>query len=129
MRLLKLSDLVIQGILLSGGLIYAFQYGDEGRFLGAYYSLGSWQLLSFVIHATSQKNLFFRKERMAYGKTILWLLVIGAFGLLLLFLETPIILFYLFALLVVSPCLGIWYFTICFREVQLMNKKALGHFK
>jgi hypothetical protein len=66
---------------------------------------------------------------MAYGKTILWLIGLGIFSWILVYMEAPIILFYLFGLLIVSPCLAIWYFTICFREVQLMNKKALVHLK
>jgi hypothetical protein len=129
MRFFKLADLAGQGILIVGGVIYAIQHTNNGQFLSPYYVVGSWQLISFVFHASSEKNLFFRKERMAYGKTILWLIGIGIISWILILVPVPLILFYLFGLLIISPCLAIWYFTICFREVQLMNKKALVHLK
>ena len=126
MKLLKQADLVIQAILFTTGIITFLLFSDSFSFIYFYFFLGGWQLLSLGVHP---KNLFFRKERLQYAKTILGLIIIGSLSLVLSLLGFPIILIYLFALLLVSPGFAIWYFMICFREIQLMNKKELIHLK
>ena len=129
MKLLKQADLVIQAILFTTGIITFLLFSDSFSFIYFYFFLGGWQLLSLGVHALHPKNLFFRKERLQYAKTILGLIIIGSLSLVLSLLGFPIILIYLFALLLVSPGFVIWYFMICFREIQLMNKKELIHLK
>jgi len=124
MKTLKKIDLWIQGILIGGGVLYAGIAG-RGSYLHPYYAVGAWQLMSFVSHLCIDKNLFFRKERNEYGLTNLWLLVIGCVSLVF----TPLLIFFLLGLLVVSPVLAAWYFSICLRELWMMNRKELIHIK
>jgi hypothetical protein len=129
MKLLKRTDLVIQFILFTIGFLGFTLFSNAFPFIYFYFFLGGWQLLSLGVHALQSKNLFFRKERLQYAKSVLGLVIIGIFsGVLAIWAAAPLLL-YLFALLVISPGLAIWYFTICFREIQLMNNKELIHLK
>jgi len=122
MKLLKWTDVIVQALLIVFGITAACLYKGDALFWG-YFAVGGWQLCSFFVHATVSKNYFFRNDRNSYGRTLLWVFFIGLFSLV------GFLLFYLFALLIVSPFLAIWYLSICIREVALLNQKAFIHLK
>lgn len=129
MKLLKQTDLIIQAMLFITGILASIIPANPLPFVYFYFFMGGWQLLSLAVHALHPKNLFFRKERSRYAKNVLGLFIIGILSAVLSVGGAPILLVYLFALLLISPVLATWYFTICFREIQLMNKKELIHLK
>jgi hypothetical protein len=133
MRILKIIDLGCQALLLACFILYTCFFSKNGSFIYAYFIVGGWQILSFAIHAMIPNNLFFRKDRRSYGKTVLWLFIIG----MLLFVgftlgiipPAGLTLVYPVALLIISPILAIMYFSICFGEIKLLYRKALIHLK
>ena len=133
MRVFKITDLASQALLIAGSIFYACFFSKNGSFIYANFIVVGWQVLSFAIHTMIPNNLFFRKDRRSYGKTVLWLFIIG----ILLFVgftlglipPAGLILIYLLALLIISPILAIMYFCICFDEIKLLHRKALIHLK
>jgi hypothetical protein len=129
MRTVKIADLVIQFILFAGGLIYGLQHITGGDFVKAYFPLGGWQVLGCLVHGFSDKNLFFRKERKYYAITLICILLTGFLALIISLSGAYLFFAWALGLLIISPFLAIWYFSICFREVQLMNRRAMVHLK
>lgn len=127
MKTIKISDLLIQVALLIAGLINTF-WGDE-NFITAYFLVGGWQFLSFIYHWLISYNWIYAEQRKYYGKILLCLAVCGLISLVLIWAEMPIILFYLFVLLIVSPFMAIWYFVISLKELNRMKKNELIHLK
>jgi hypothetical protein len=86
-----------------------------------YFIVGGWQVLSFIIHMSLGKENLLKKERNTYGQVLLW---VAGFGLASL-IHYSLIYFYLSLMLVISPIIAIWYFSICVREVQSLSKEEL----
>lgn len=129
MKLFKLTDLAVQVLILAGGLLYLLLAKHPVSFLFLYYVMGAWQVCSFLIHLLIHDSWVARKDRMQYGKTLGWILVFGLLSLLLLYFELPVVIFFLFALLIISPLLAAWYFIIGMGELQTIKRKELIHLK
>jgi hypothetical protein len=130
MKSLKIADLFMQVMLFCAGMIYMFvpSHGSV-NFFCVYYWVGGWQLFSCLVHWIGKKNLIMYDQRVNYGKTMLWLLGIGLICFALIWVEVPAIIFYLGALLFISPVFAVWYFMICLRELDLIKNRELVHLK
>lgn len=94
MKLLKLSDLVMQVAILAGGLAwYIFSETDYGLFI-PYFAMAGWQLVSFFIHFLLNPAWLSISYRIAYGKAILWTFIIGLLCYMTALINLPFI-FYL----------------------------------
>ncbi|MBL7724813.1 MAG: hypothetical protein JNK27_11720 [Chitinophagaceae bacterium] len=129
MKQIKIIDLVIQLLITVGGLIWLFAGSNNNSLFYIYFFLGGWQLLSFLAHLLVKENWLHHVERKRYFLTLLWTAGLGLVSYLLLLAEVPFILFYLAALLFVSPFYAIWYFIIGFRELSAIKNRELIHLK
>jgi len=129
MKLFKLTDLLIQ-ILITIVCITLGIIKDQMEILiYFYFILGGWQLLSFTTHFVFSASWANWPERKNYGLTILWAAVLGAINYLLMLADVPLMLFFLLAMLVVSPILACWYFIIGLREWKTIRHRELIHLK
>ena len=122
---IKIADLGIQVVLFLAGLAVFLFTNEEQLYFYFYYLLGSWQILSLIIHYIDNRGLQFFQKRRLFGQTIVWVIITGAVSLLLLYFKTPVIIFYLLGLLLFSPFLAIWYMSICYRELLNLEKRDL----
>jgi phosphatidylglycerophosphate synthase len=130
MKTIKMADLVIQSLLFICTVSFAvITKGDNESFFYPYFAVGGWQLLSLIANLLISSGSLKHYERINYGKVILLLLLIGIAFLLLALLKSPYILYYLVGLLIVSPFLALWYFSIGYRELKLIYKKEFIHLK
>lgn len=130
MKLYKLFDLTVQLIIALTGISFLIIKEFPFQIVIYFYCIaGGWQLISFFYHLFLIKNWVLRRDRSKYGEIIFWILIIGLICLLLLLIKLPLLLFYLFGLMIVSPFLAIWYFLIGLNELKLMNKISLLHLK
>lgn len=129
MKLLKLTDLIIQ-ILITVVCITLGLIKDEMQILPYFYLiLGGWQLLSFTTHSLFSTSWANWLERKNYGLTVLWAAVLGVINYLLMLADVPLVFFYLLAMLVVSPILACWYFIIGLSEWRTIRHRELIHLK
>ena len=126
---IKIADLGIQVVLFLAGLAVFLLTNEEQLYFYFYYLLGSWQILSLLIHHIDNRGLPFFQKRRIYSQAIAGVFITGAISLLLLIFKTPVIIFYLFGLLLLSPFLAIWYMSICYREILQLRKRELIHLK
>lgn len=120
MRHLKLIDFWIQVILIAGCLFYALI--SPNFILTAYFLVGGWQFTSYLIHEFSKDNYYASSKRKYYGRVLLAVFILGV-------LAIPVWPFYGMGLLIVYPFLAIWYATICYTELRLLEYKTLIHLK
>jgi hypothetical protein len=93
-------------------------------FFAFYFIVGSWQVISTITHLYS-KNTLTTRGRQFYNIFLVAIAILVALGLII-----PAILYLmLYVLLFVSPCLAIWYATICYKEIEINQYRALVHFK
>lgn len=112
-----LSGQIICG--LSGIVISIINDSGLSDILFSYWLLGGWQILSLLIHFTAiHEKWVFKKDRLFYARTILWLLLAGFLSWLAVYFDIYVILLFLFLLLVISPFLGIWYAFITYTEIK-----------
>lgn len=131
MKYAKLTDLIGQGLLLlTTLLLLLFDSEKENALILFYYVLGGWQFLSFLIHLfVNPDSWFHQKNRMLYGKTILWTIVglVGSF--MLSFTGIPLLIYYLYAVVFITPLYALAYMMISYRECQSIARKELIHLK
>lgn len=125
----KLFDLSVQLLSFIAGLSMLFFDIREPYLFYTYFFVGAWQLLSLLIHWIDNKGLQFFSERQFYAKTVLWFIIAGTICALLLLIKVPAIFLYLFASLLFTPLLAIWYMSICYREIIHLRKRDLIHLK
>lgn len=124
MKHFKAIDLALQIFLILLFTIVAI--ADTGYLFTAYIVVGSWQILSALIHLLFNQHYIALKARRYY--------TIAAFSSLLLMLvfftagKTTFI-YYGFFMLIFSPVLAIWYVYICHEEKKRLEYKALIHLK
>lgn len=128
MKQIKIFDLSIQLLITIGGLIWLLT-GSNNSLFYIYYFLGGWQLLSFLAHLLVKENWLHQAGRKRYFLTLLWTAGFGIISYLLLLAEVSLILFYMAALLFVTPFYAIWYFIIGFRELSAIKNRELIHLK
>ncbi|MBL7746877.1 MAG: hypothetical protein JNM19_05580 [Chitinophagaceae bacterium] len=129
MKLFKLTDILTQAGILVGSLVFIIIPQNSYNLINLYFIMGGWQVLSLLIHSLFAEGWLAQKDRRSYGKTILWTFITGILCYLSLFAGLPLIMLYLFALLIVSPMFAVWYFIICVKEWRSIKMKELIHLK
>jgi hypothetical protein len=123
---LKIADGLVQVLLTLYFVIISFVRNDPGEMMYWYYILGGWQILSYIVHEFNGASWRNKKERNNYGICLRWILITGLLLYLLVQLEVPLIIFYLFAMLFVGPVMAVWYFLIGYREyVQILHREFI----
>lgn len=130
MKLFKKIDLGIQLVLIAAFVAWSvyrsFTYGDQGEvFIYGCFTVGTWQLLSLLLHAFLDRHYYpvIGRKNYAYLTLLTGLLAVSAS------LGRSLLFFYLMALCVIGPLLAVWYLFICYREIVLLEKKSLIHLK
>jgi hypothetical protein len=131
MKFLKLTDLFTQAVLMLTCLVIVFTTGEaETAFILFYFVLGGWQLLSYLIHFLFyEESWYHKKTRNLYGKTLLCTVAGLIASLFLSATREPFLLYFLYALLFITPLYAIGYFIIVYRELQTIQRKAFIHLK
>lgn len=129
MKLFKLIDLGGQILTVVAGLLYVFFKKEEASFIYLYFITGGWQLSSYLIHLFFESSWLSSKDRKCYGKIVLWLLITGLLLYLLISIVYGLVFLYLFALLIITPVLAIWYFIVGINEWNYIKRKELIHLK
>lgn len=129
MKLLKLTDLVLQFLITISCVVSGIIKDDMQILLYLYFILGGWQLASFLTHYFTGASWANRVGRKQYGHTILWVAIVGVICYLLLLADLPLIVFYLMAMLIVSPVMACWYFIIGLTEWRTIRHRELIHLK
>lgn len=129
MKLLKLADLVLQLLITISCVVLGIIKDDMQILLYLYFILGGWQLASFLTHFFTGASWANRVERKQYGHTLLWVAIVGVICYLLLLTDLPLIVFYLMAMLIVSPVMACWYFVIGLTEWKTIRHRELIHLK
>lgn len=128
-KILKLADLIAQALITSCCFLLAIINNTEEPLFWWYFILGGWQVASFIIHSLFNPGWKNTKQRKNYITALAWLTVLGLICYLLLLLELPIIIFYLFALLVIGPAMAVWYYIICANEWINIRHREFIHLK
>lgn len=131
MKYAKFTDLTGQGLLLlTTLLLLLFDNEKEHALVLFYFVLGGWQFLSFLIHLfVDPDSGFHQKNRILYGKTLLWTMMGLVVSFILSYSGFPLLFYYLFALLFVTPFYALAYLFISYREFQSISRKELIHLK
>ena len=132
MKTFKIIDLCWQVLALATAiLIYAVpnRVASDGLFV-MYYMVGGAQLISFLINLFfADKAWYHKKDRIAYGKVIIWTLLLALLFWFLLEVIPALTFIYFGASLFVTPFFAIWYFSIGLTEIRTMKNKELVHLK
>ena len=135
MKTFRIIDLAVQGIMILTALFFGINslFGNTmNLFFYFYFIIGSWQMISLLIHYFFSKPTSLHHMRAAYAKICLYIFILGLVigGL---FLLAPVTGFFLalygYGLLWFTPVLAIFYFFICWKEYSLVIKKELIHLK
>ena len=131
MKFFKQTDLLTQATLILTGLVLlCVEQERQHVFVLFYLILGGWQLFSFLIQLLfSGESWYHKKYRNRYGKTVAWTLAGIPGAALLSITQWPVLFFYLFAMLFVTPVYALGYLVICYRELQTIQRKELIHLK
>lgn len=135
MKSFKLLDLIVQIILILGGIIYAISSIRKAEIIPiySYIAVGLWQMISYSIHYFFFTPTILQSERILYGRIVLVILLFGCLLFIpLLFnvsVTAPFIIIYLISLLIISPILAIYYLVTCWGEYRIMIKRELIHLK
>jgi hypothetical protein len=134
MKTFKVIDVSMQTILILTGLISGINdlLGSGDSWYYFYFVVGSWQVISLIIHLIAFRNLLLHHRRIFYARILLAMAGIGITCVLFFLLSNELgflIFLYLFGLLWFSPVLAIIYLHICWREYRLIIKRELIHLK
>lgn len=135
MKSFKLVDLVMQIILILGGIIYAISSISKAEIIPiySYVAVGLWQMVSYSIHCFFFIPTILQSDRIFFGRIVLVILLLGCLLLVPLlfnvFVTAPVIIIYLISLLMFSPFLAIHYLLTCWGEYRIMIKRELIHLK
>lgn len=124
MKQFKTIDLWGQIILIPLCTVIAIV--DVGYVFYSYIIVGSWQILSMLIHLMLQPHYIALKARRYYSITAVGLLL-----LMMLFFPTGQtgFIYYGIFMLLVSPFVAIWYLYICYEEKKRLEHKEFVHLK
>lgn len=124
MRKFKLFDYLLNIILISASLIYGL-LAEDFHFIYGYFIVGAWQVISMFIHYF---NDWFNEKgtgRRIYQKTILYIFITAAIGMLV----WPLLYLLLVILLFAAPFLAIYYTWLCYRELYVKMQRPLAMLK
>jgi hypothetical protein len=122
MRLFKKIDAWIQLVLIIAGV--AIIPAGFFYFVYAYIAVGSWQVLSTVIHLFAKNSFFPSASRNAYNIVLLCLAFLGGISALV-----DEFVFFLMILMLIAALMAFWYLWICHEENEQLKHKAFIHLK
>jgi hypothetical protein len=132
MKTYKWFDFYMQLLMIPAGFVFGFLANRPEMFFYPYFTVGAWQVISCIIHA-SIKGYYPVRGRNSYEKTIIAMLGIGFILIVPLWIGADglagFVIAYLAVMLIVSPFLAIWYAVICYREIMLLENKELSELK
>ncbi|MGN6421415.1 MAG: hypothetical protein ACTHMC_28130 [Pseudobacter sp.] len=118
-------DVIIQTLLILGGLVIALSLWGGSNFSDyyflPYFIVGAWQIFSVIVHFAGEGGKM-NKLRKTYLITLLIVLII-----LVASMASDAIIYSLFGLLFFSPLMALFYLYTCYRESQLYNQGKAGH--
>ncbi len=124
MKTIKLFDAWIQVLLIISCTLLAISKSGD-YFFAAYFIVGTWQVISTLIHAIAKWHIPHKKFREYYNWLLLLLVIVCLLAMLI-----PSILYLLFIILVFfTPVMAIFYTAICFEELNELNKRPLAQLK
>ncbi len=97
---------------------------QDGTFMVGYITVGAWQVVSMLVHHFN--NSFTNKGSLRYYYHYITLVTV------LLMLSTPLLKitgFVFVILLFIAPFMAVYYTSICFKELKVLEAKALIHLK
>lgn len=131
MKTYKFFDFWGNGILLLAIVIYSFIAKNLAYLMYSYLFIGSWQLLSTLIHLVIKRYIYTSPARKKYEIILLVILfhIIVCLGLDMLQLNHP--LWYVLALggIFISPFLAVFYIIISYKETYVYNNRPLSILK
>lgn len=121
--LLKL-DLALQIAIFVSSILCLVLFNSSGwAFIFFYLILGSWQVLSFLLHLDRRSST--SNITKLYGKALMILLFIGLGAYILTFLPIvgyPLFFIFLLFMLLAGPLLAIYYFGLCSEDLKNLTK-------
>ncbi len=124
MKIFKKIDLWISILLLGFFFIYSLIRLD-GTFLYGYVMVGSWQLISMLVHQF--KGYFTSKY---YSRHYYHILIVLALILLIVgWVIYPLAFLVLIVLLFAAPIMAVIYTVICYNELTIHMKRPLDDLK
>jgi len=121
---LKRIDLYGQLVFLVGFLLFIF-FQSFGWLFGAYVMVGTWQLISAVLHFSYRSSLLLNHARHFYEIGLIILLGVT----LLTMIIQKIVAYYLLMLVWITPLMAGWYCYITYTELRKWQARALIHLK
>lgn len=115
MKKFKTVDAWLSAALITGFVIAHLIYG-EATFIIGYIVVGSWQVISMLVHAQQRSFTTPRGKRYVYH----WITAIAV-------CTMPVGSFFL--LLFTAPFMALYYTWICFDEVHQLNQRPLAQLK
>ena len=114
---------------ISTGLIIVFTLLSlirlDNTFMLGYYTVGSWQMISMIVHAGNGWFTYPKKGRYYYHAAVTILVAFSLIGLVvypLLFMEMVVLLF-------AAPFMAIYYTWLCYNEVTVKMQRPLAALK
>jgi len=124
MKTFKKIDCWINLLLIGFFLVYSFIKLDHS-FLYGYCIVGSWQIISMLVHA--YKGYFVSKYHARYYYQAIIMILLAS--LLIGWIIYPVAFAILFALLFTAPALAVIYSVICYKELTIKMKRPLHDLK
>lgn len=126
---IKLADLLLQVGITLGCMVRAIILKDISAMIWFYFILGGWQVFSFVCHILFRPPWMNRKSRREYGQVLVSLSLAFLILYLLLVLDLPLLIWFLFAMLFIGPVMAIFYFMIGTGEWTTIRHREFIHLK
>jgi len=97
---------------------------QDGAFFIGYFSVGAWQVISMVVHQANSWFVNKGSNRYYYHYTTLAVVVC-----MLLAPLVPFMFFVFYLLIFMAPVMAVYYTSICFRELRVLEAQKLIHLK
>jgi hypothetical protein len=123
MKKFKETDIAISIILILCFTIISLIKLDYTFIIG-YFTVGSWHLISIVIHLNNKWFTQQKSGRYYYSWIVFGIAITAALG----FVFYPLLLIF-YLLLFAAPFMALYYTFLCYSEIRLLNKRPLYDLK
>lgn len=123
MKKFKLYDLLVNILLILLFLIISC-FRKDYTFLIGYFVVGTWQLISMLIHAYYQWFTQTKSRRYYYSCAVVCIIITA----LVAFIFYPLLLLF-YLMLFAAPLLALYYVWICFTEIRIIYRHELIQLK
>lgn len=120
MRVFKIIDLLIQGLLILGTFLLAAAEGSYITAMIGIAAIGSWHLVSAFIHLFFHHPAILRKERYVYwGLVVIYF--VAAMAVMSIKVDYGSNESGFVTMMAIACGIGVWYISICLREMMAMR--------